>query len=59
MKRDLKTSDFPVMSWTDLLVVEVAGTLVPLEELEDPEAPSGSEGWSRKQKGRQNQIEGK
>lgn len=42
VNRDLKASDFSVMSWMDLLVAEVVEDFAPLEELEDPEGPATS-----------------
>ena len=41
MNRDLKASDFSVLSWMDLLVAVDVEDLVPLEELEGP----ATSGW--------------
>lgn len=50
MNRDLKASDFSVISWMDLLGAELDEDLEPLEELEDPEGPA----TAARQNGKQN-----
>lgn len=42
VKRDLNVSDFPSMSWMDLLVEEAVEDLVPLKEPAAPEGPATS-----------------
>lgn len=41
VNRDLKTSDFSSMLWTDLLVAEVVEDVLPLEDLEEADDPEG------------------
>lgn len=40
VNRDLKTSDFSSIVWTDLLVPVDVEDFVTLKELEDPEGPA-------------------
>ena len=54
VNRDLKASDFSSMFWMDLLVPEAVESLLPLEELEDPEGPATAAWWDVKWGGKNN-----
>ena len=57
VNRDLKASDFSVISWMDLLVAELDEDLEPLKELEDPEGPARSWQKNGKQNSKRKEID--